>query len=76
MKTYTLSAIENLIEKYINKGGEIITLSEGVLGYGKTLLKGEGLKTIVIIEKYVSDWSSTHTLRMYNKTPKKYLEIS
>lgn len=74
MTTYTLKSVENLIERYINKGGEVVTLSCGVLGYGTTLLIGKGLKTIVITERYVSDWSSTHTIRKYNKTPKKYLK--
>lgn len=75
MKQYTLKAIDDLISRYIKKGGEVLTISEGVLGYGKMLLTGKGLKTIVITEKYVSDWSSTHTIIKYNKTPKKYMKI-
>lgn len=69
---YSLQAVENLIEKYIENGGEIITLEEGVLGYGKTLLIGDGLKSVVITEIPLNCWSSAHSIRMYNKLPKKY----
>lgn len=74
MSIYTLQAVDNLIERYINRGGEIVTITDGVLGYGTTLLVGDNLKTIVIQEKYLNEWSSGHTIRTYNVTPKKYKE--
>jgi len=72
--TYSLSVCEDLIQKYVNKyGGECTELKEGILGLGTTLLHGgKGRKTIVIQEKYVNCWTSTHTITMYNKMPEKY----
>lgn len=74
MNTYTLEAVENLIQKYYKKDPEMemVEVIDGVLGYGTTVLRGQNLKTAVIQERYVSPWSSTHTIRLYNKTPKKY----
>lgn len=71
-KLYTYTAVQNLINKYLEKGGEVITLEEGCLGYGLTILQGEELKTTVITEVYLNEWSSAHKIRMYNECPKKY----
>ena len=73
MKHYTLQACENLIQKYADIEGEIIQLEEGCLGLGKILLIADGKKTSIIQEVFLNEWSSDHTIRMYNKTPKKYL---
>lgn len=69
---YTLKAIEDLIRMYLDKGGEMIQISEGVLGHGKFILCGKDLKTTIVREVYLNEWSSAHTIRMYNVTPKKY----
>jgi hypothetical protein len=70
--TYGWQAVQNLIDKYLARGGEVIELVEGSLGAGTTICFGEGLKTTIIQERFVNCWSSTHTIRMYNKMPKKY----
>lgn len=72
MKLYGYKEIENLINRYIKKGGEMYEIKEGTLGYGELLLYGEGLKTIVVKEVYINSWSSGHSIRRYNKIPKKY----
>jgi hypothetical protein len=74
MTYYDLSTCEKFIGEYVNKyGGEMVTLEEGSLGLGTVLLYGaEGKKTVVIKEIYLSAWSSGHTVRQYNKMPKKY----
>ena len=72
MKLYTLEAVDSLINQYIDKGGQVVTIEEGVLGYGTLLLYGDGLKTSVVKEIYLNEWSSAHTIRSYNETPKKY----
>lgn len=72
MKLYNLKAIDELIERYLKKGGEIHTVKEGVLGYGIMVLLGENLKFTVITEVYLNSQSSAHKIRMYNKLPKKY----
>ena len=73
MKHYRLSAVEDLINRYVERGGEVaIEIVEGSLGYGTTICFGDGLKTAVIQERFENSQSSTHTITMYNKMPKKY----
>jgi hypothetical protein len=72
MKIYSLEAIEKLISHYTKNGGSIETIKEGTLGYGTTVLKCEKLKFAVIKEVYLNEWSSGHTVRLYNKLPQKY----
>ena len=72
MKLYRLKEIDKLIEHYEQNGGECTEIKEGVLGYGVTVLTAEGLKTAVISERYLNECSSGHSVRLYNKTPKKY----
>lgn len=71
---YDLKSCDNLIDRYVNEyGGEVTTLEEGVLGYGTLILhNAKGKKTIVIKEVYINAWSSGHSIRMYNKMPKKF----
>jgi len=71
---YTLKACENLISDYVNlHSGECTTIEEGSLGLGKVLLhSAEGKKSVIINEVFLSAWSSGHTVRQYNKLPKKY----
>ena len=72
-RTYSLSAVENLIRRYSEvEGFTMTTIEEGVLGYGKVVLKAPNKKTTVITEQYENEWSSTHKIRMYNNCPKKY----
>lgn len=76
MKFYGLETIKGLIKKYVDLGGEVSILEEGVLGYGTLLLhNAPGKKVIVIKEVYLDPWSSGHTVKMYNKMPKKYEEV-
>lgn len=72
MTLYTLETVDNLINQYIDKGGQVVTIEEGVLGYGTLILYGKDLKTSVVKEIYLNEWSSVHTIRSYNKTPNKY----
>jgi hypothetical protein len=75
MKHYSTSAIENLTDKYINKGGQVVELIDGVLGYGTTICFGDNLKCCIIQEVFESSWSSTHSIRFYNEIPKKYQSL-
>ena len=74
-KLYSLSECEKLINKYVERGGEVYTIEEGCLGLGIMVLTGHNLKTTIIKEVYLNEWSSAHKVRMYNKCPKKYQEI-
>lgn len=69
---YTLEAVNQTVNKWIEAGGEISTVEDGVLGWGLTICNGDGLKTAVITEVPLNCWSSAHTIRIYNKMPKKY----
>lgn len=73
--TYTLNACEELIELYRNYGGHAVTLEDGCLGLGLVVCFGDGLKTTIIREKYVNEWTSVHTIRSYNNMPKKYEQL-
>jgi len=77
MKNYSLKYCENLIDRYINEyKGEILTITEGILGLGKVILyNADGKKSIVITEYFINSWTSGHKIRMYNKLPKKYKQI-
>lgn len=77
MNNYTIDSCQSLIEKYVHTHkGECIVLEDGNLGLGKILLhSAEGKKTILIKEFYINEWSSGHSIRMYNKMPKKYQQI-
>ena len=73
MNTYNLEVVEKLISTYLKLGGEMIEIEEGVLGLGKILLHSAPKKcSIIIKEVFLNEWSSTHTIRQYQKTPKKY----
>lgn len=72
---YTCKAVEGLVQRYADRGGEITEIEEGSLGYGFLILHGEGLKTAVVKEVGLNAWSSAHTIRMYNKCPKKYAKM-
>ena len=74
MENYTCTQVENLLNRYVQKGGEIITVEEGCLGYGITIATGHKLKTAVIKEYFINSWTSGHTITMYNNCPKKYLK--
>lgn len=74
-KLYALSAVQQTIDTWIEAGGQVDTVEEGVLGYGLTICHGEGLKTAVITEVYLNEWSSAHKIRFYNEMPKKYRQM-
>jgi hypothetical protein len=72
MKLYTNEAVENLINKYVERDGEIIEAIEGCLGYGTVICSAYGCKYAVIEEVFLNAWISAHTIKMYNNLPKKY----
>lgn len=77
MNLYSSEAVSDLISKYTDAGGEMYEMRESVLGHGDLLLydfSGK-LKTIVIREVALNEWSSGHTVRAYNKMPAKYLKM-
>lgn len=76
MKTvYTIGVAEQVLDRYIKMGGEVIQFDEGVLGVGSWICTAEGKKSTVIKEVYINAWSSGQSIRSYNKLPKKYQKI-
>lgn len=75
MKLYSCSAVQDLISHYIDAGGDVLEIEPGTLGYGLTICVGENLKTFIIQETYINEWSSGHKIRGYNETPKKYQQM-
>lgn len=71
-KLYSTEDVQEIIDVHRFNFGRIITIEEGSLGYGTMILFGEGLKTTIIKEVFLNEWSSVHTIRSYNKCPKKY----
>ena len=70
---YSSESVSKLVDKYYQKGGEIVTIQEGsLLDYGLAICFGDKLKTCVINEVYLNEWSSAYKIRFYNKCPKKY----
>jgi len=77
MKNYSLKSCEDLITKYVNQyNGECLEIEEGCLGLGTILLhSAEGKKSILIKEVFINAWESGHSIKMFNKLPKKYIQL-
>lgn len=77
MYLYSCEEIDQLLDRYTEAGGEILRMREGILGHGDLLLYSAAgdLKTIVIREVALNEWSSAHTVRKYDKCPKKYQRL-
>lgn len=75
MNYYTLEACEKLIDLYAEQDGVIDEIEEGILGLGLRICHVDGLKTAVIREVPRNEWTSWHTIRMYNRMPKKYAKM-
>jgi len=72
MKRYSCKQVQSLINRYIDKGGQIVEIEQGVLGYGTIVCFGDGLKTAVVKEQFINAWASDHKVTLYSKMPKKY----
>lgn len=73
---YTYQQIDKLINKYSQfENSEILQTREGILGSGDWICTAPNKKTAIIKEVFVNSWISTHTVKFYNKIPKKYLNI-
>lgn len=76
MTVYTIESTQKLIDDYTEKGGSVFQIQDGVLGLGDLVLYDERepakLKTFVIREVALNEWSNAQTIRAYNKIPEKY----
>lgn len=71
---YTIESTQRLIDEYLNEGGSIFQMQEGVLGLGDFVLYDMGgrLKTYIVHEVVLNEWSSGQSIRAYNRMPEKY----
>jgi hypothetical protein len=74
-KLYTVAAIQTLFDFYTERGGEIIQVDCGGVGLGTVICIADGLKSAVIQEVYLNEWSSGHTVTLYKTLPKKYIKL-
>ena len=72
---YDCTAIEKLADKYAAYDGNVVELVPGCLGYGLTVMYGDGLKTCIVNEIAVNTQYSLHSVRFYNVMPKKYADM-
>ena len=71
-----MQAVDNLADKFVKKGGEIITLRDGsLLNFGLAVFQCEGLHTAIIREQYLNEWSSAYSVKQYKTLPKKYADM-
>lgn len=72
---YGYSAVEKLLNSYNESGREWVgyTIPGGLID--GMIITGDRLKTAIIKEVYLNEWSSGATIRMYNRMPAKYARI-
>lgn len=73
---YNYKEVDKLIQKYSSfENSTIIQTREGVLGSGDWICTAPNKKTAIIKEVFVNAWNCTHTVKLYNKTPKQYINL-
>ena len=73
---YNYKEIDKFIERYSSfENSTVIQIREGILGSGDWICTAPNKKTAIIKEIFLNEWNSTHTLKLYNKTPKKYINL-
>lgn len=69
-----LSGLQDLIERYESAGGQVIQIMGTLLD--NYIMFVEGLKTFVVREKYLNEWSSANQIITFQKLPKKYAKVA
>lgn len=72
-QVYSWQSAKDIIDKYYEKNGIVLQI-DGCL-CDNYICYGENLKTTIIKEIPLNEWSSGVSIRSYNKTPKKYDKI-
>lgn len=73
MRYIRLNDLENLITRYSEAGGFVYTIEGSLLD--NHILMGKGLKTFIVREQYLNEWSSANQIITYQKLPKKYAKV-
>jgi hypothetical protein len=73
---YNYKEVDKLLQRYLSiENSNVVQTSESVLGCGNWICTAPNKKTAIIKEVFVNSWTSTHKITLYNKTPKKYLNL-
>lgn len=76
VREISIEGIERLARKYLELGGDVCEEAiPGTLGWGTTVMVADGYKSAVIQERYLNCWSCWHSVRFYNRLPKKYQRL-
>lgn len=72
----TEKQLDDMIERYRDKGGEVIVFDDGSLRTGTVLFlkNGQKLWEFVAYEYALNEWSSDEILIKYHNLPKKWLK--
>lgn len=71
---YSYRAVDKLIRDAVEiYGAEVYTLEGSLLD--NYIIAGDKIKTYIIREVYLNEWSSAYSVRAYEKTPEKYEKI-
>lgn len=71
----SLTKLDKILAAYEASGKEFIdyTIEGGLLD--SHIIVGEGLKTAIVKEICLNEWSSDYSFRFYNKMPEKYSKV-
>lgn len=71
---YSYRAVDKLIADAVEiYGAEVYTLEGSLLD--NYIITGEKIKTYIVKEIYLNEWSSAYNVRSYNKIPEKYQKV-
>lgn len=73
MNLYSYTAADAIIDRYINRGGEVYTLPGSLVD--NHIITAPGFKSYIIKEVYLNCYSSAVSIRRYNKLPAKYAAV-
>lgn len=69
MTYYSMKATHELIDQLTGMGFEMVTLSDGVLGYGEIVMiaPDNSMFNYHIVEVYLNEWASAYTIRRMSR---------
>lgn len=71
---YSMRAIDNLIRDAVEIYGAEVYALEGSL-LDNYIIAGDKIKTYIVKEVYLNEWSSAYNVRSYNEIPEKYQKV-
>lgn len=74
MTLYNQKAVDYIFDIFEKRTDFVSYTIEGVL-LDNHILQAKGMKTIIIKEVYLNEWSSAYSIKKYNKIPQKYQKV-